>query len=599
MTRWIHSIALAITLAALATGCASVPPLQDDVTRPPVSTMVAVVHEDSWNDDQDIPVHMPPTGAPLEVMLRERPDLAQLENLYRHSLDLLARYLPLPSRDILDVLMRETVAMTAADRDSVTDTYLRSLERRVSLLANVVAEEQLLSQTVAADDSLVALVYDEMRGLSLPDSLIPVTVPERTAIEQDLQILDHAEVQRWVDHFTGPGRGFMQAWLTRKTACDSLIYSRLDAAGLPRELIWLAAIESGFNPRIRSSAGAVGYWQFMAGTARHFKLQCDWWVDERHDLELATTAAAKYLTQLYHMFGDWTLVIAAYNTGEHRIERAIKAAGHDDVRRLRMPEQTRNHVLKFAAALQVGRDPAAYGFEVPTVPDISFDTVPVADATDVALIAECAGVERDAVAALNPGLLRGATPTERSDFRVRVPTGTGERCARELAAVPPEKRLTWRRHTVGRGETLSQIATSYGTHVRDIADLNKIRDVSRIHPGDKLLIPMPGARAPRDPARTVVAVAVEQAPPTTASAAPTNVSTAPTDASTAPNRTGAYTPPAGYERVSYRVKSGDTLFEIARRLGVTLKHIISVNGLRASSVIHPGQRLHAYRPPRH
>ncbi|MBA4378019.1 MAG: hypothetical protein C0395_05105, partial [Gemmatimonas sp.] len=489
-------------------------------------------------------------------------------------------------------LKNETVAMTAADRDSVTDAYLGSLERRVSLLAGIVAEEQqLLNQTVAADDSLVALVYDEMRGLSLPDSLIPVTVPERTAIEQDLQILDHAEVQRWVDHFTGPGRGFMQTWLTRKAACDSLIYSRLDDAGLPRELIWLAAIESGFNPRIRSSAGAVGCWQFMAGTARHFKLQCDWWVDERHDLELATTAAAKYLTQLYRMFGDWSLVIAAYNTGEHRIERAIKAAGHDDVRRLRMPEQTRNHVLKFAAALQVGRDPAAYGFDEPAVPDISFDTVPVTDATDVALIAECAGVERDAVAALNPGLLRGATPPERSDFRVRVPTGTGERCAAELAAVPPEKRLTWRRHTVGRGETLSQIATNYGTRVRDIADLNKIRDVSRIHPGDKLLIPMPGARAPRDPERAVVAAAVKEAPPTVAA-------TTPTTASAAPNRTGAYTPPAGYERVSYRVKSGDTLFEIARRLGVTLKHIISVNGLRASSVIHPGQRLHAYRPPR-
>ncbi len=509
MTRWVRISFLAAALATFTYGCASVPPLQDDVTRPPV--------------------------APANVSVQEE-------------------------------------------------------SRLVSLPASGVSEEQLPNQIVAADDSLVALVYDEMRGLSLPDSLIPVTVGERNAIEQDLQILDHDEVQRWVDHFTGPGRGFMQAWLTRKAACDSLIYSRLDAAGLPRELIWLAAIESGFSPRIRSSAGAVGYWQFMAGTARHFKLQCDWWVDERHDLELATTAAAKYLTQLYHMFGDWTLVIAAYNTGEHRIERAIQAAGHDDVRRLRMPEQTRNHVLKFAAALQVGRDPAAYGFDVPSVPDIAFDTVPVTDATDVALIAECAGVDRDAVAALNPSLLRGATPPERSDFRVRVPAGTGERCAIELAAVPPEKRLTWRRHTVGRGETLSQIAKSYGTRVRDIADLNKIRDVSRIHPGDKLLIPMPGVRAPRDPERTVAIAQTAEAKP----AAPAAAKSAP-----APANVGAYTPPPGYERVSYRVKSGDTLFDIARRLGVTLKHIISVNGLRASSVIHPGQRLHAYRPPRH
>jgi membrane-bound lytic murein transglycosylase D len=453
--------------------------------------------------------------------------------------------------------------------------------------------EQARDRTDMQGDSLNGVVDDEVRGLSLPDSLIPVTAPERNAIEQDLQILDHDQVQRWVDHFTGPGRGFMQTWLTRKAAYDSLIYVRLDEAGLPRELIWLAAIESGFNPRVRSSAGAVGCWQFMAPTARHFKLHCDWWVDERHDIELATSAAATYLTQLYHMFGDWSLVIAAYNTGEGRIGRAIKAAGHDDVRRLRMPEQTRNHVLKFAAALEVGRDPAAYGFEVPTVPDLTFDTVPVEDATDLSLIAECAGVDRDVVAALNPGLLRGATPPERPDFRVRVPTGTGERCARELAAVPPEKRLTWRRHTVGRGETLSHIAAQYGTRVRDIAELNKIRDPSRIHPGDKLLIPMPGARAPRDPERRVAAAAVKETPAAVAATKPTAA-----PAATAQARAGAYTPPAGYERVSYRVKKGDTLYEIARRLGVTLKHIISVNDLRASSIIHPGQRLHAYRPPR-
>ncbi|MBK9303296.1 MAG: LysM peptidoglycan-binding domain-containing protein [bacterium] len=506
MTRWITLLALVAGFAALLSGCASAPPLQDDFDPRPTPVRIAAFEQADHPDRRDLPEHRPPAGATLETM-------------------------------------------------------------------------------IAANDSPVALIDDEMPGLSLPDSLVPVTAPERTAIEQDLQILDTAQVQRWVDHFTGAGRGFMQTWLTRKAACDSLIYSRLDAAGLPRELIWLAAIESGFNPRARSSAGAVGCWQFMAGTARHFKLQCDWWVDERHDLELATSAAATYLSQLYRMFGDWTLVIAAYNTGEHRIERAIQAAGHDDVRRLRMPDQTRNHVLKFAAALQIGRDPAAYGFEVPDAPDLTFDTVPVQDATDVSLIAECAGVDRDAVAALNPGLLRGATPPERSDFRVRVPRGTGERCERELAAVPPEKRLTWRRHTVGRGETLSQIATHYGTRVRDIADLNKIRDVSRIHPGDRLLIPMPGARAPRDPDRTVA-----KATPAPAPASP------PPAVAAATAKSGGYTPPDGYERVSYRVKSGDTLFEIARRLGVTLKHIISVNGLRASSVIHPGQRLHAYRP---
>ena len=142
-----------------------------------------------------------------------------------------------------------------------------------------------------------------------------------------------------------------------------------------------------------------------------------------------------------------------------------------------MPWQTRNHVMKFAAAARIGADPQKYGFDPP--PDASslaYDVVPVTDATEVGLIAECADVSRDEVAALNPALLRGATPPGRTDYPVRVPSGSGKLCARKLRDIPAEKRLTWRRHTVERGETLSQIAGNYGTSVADIARLNKIRD---------------------------------------------------------------------------------------------------------------------------
>ena len=229
----------------------------------------------------DTSTTLPPGGRQMEALLRDRPDLAQLEGLYRQALGLLAASRPLPARDVLFILKGETVATVPADNDSLSHDYLRSLDRRVSLLAGVVAEEQLLNRAVAADDSLVAAVYDEMRGLSLPDSLIPVTGSERRAIDTDLVSLDHELVDKWLDYFTGPGRGQMQAWLDRKAAVDSLVDACLDEAGLPRDLVWLCAIESGFNPRARSGAGAVGPWQFMAGTARHFGLRCDWWVDER------------------------------------------------------------------------------------------------------------------------------------------------------------------------------------------------------------------------------------------------------------------------------------------------------------------------------
>jgi membrane-bound lytic murein transglycosylase D len=147
---------------------------------------------------------------------------------------------------------------------------------------------------------------------------------------------------------------------------------------------------------------------------------------------------------------------------------------------------------------------------------------------------------------------------------VRVPAGTGERARRELAKVPADKRLTWRRHRVERGETLGHIARMYGTSVTDVARLNNLGDVHLIRPGDQLLIPMPAELASKARSR-----ADEQ---------------------------GHYVPPHGYVRVSYKVKSGDTLGGIARKLGVSLAHLRKVNNIHRTSMIHPGQRLYAYRP---
>ena len=521
------------------------------------------------------PVIAPPDTAQLppapdeetdRQLLAERPDLSALDHLWRQALAALAAERADVARDILFTLDGEAQATLPSDRDSVAAAWLASLRRRVSLLAAVTAEEAALRDGAAGDDSLLAAAYDAMRGLDLPDSLIPVSGPARRSIETDLLAVDNAPVRRWLEYFQGPGRRQMATWLERETALDSLVGGILDDAGLPRELIWLAGIESGFNPHAVSSAGAVGMWQFMAGTARHFHLRCDWWVDERRDPEQATRAAAVYLSQLYHRFRDWALVLAAYNTGERRVERAVRLAGHDDFWRLALPWQTRNHVPKFIAAARIAADPARYGFTVKPRPNLAYDDVAVTDATGLDVIARCAGVDRDAVVRLNPALLREATPPGRHDTTVHVPAGTGRTCAARLRRIPLAERLTWRRHTVRRGETLGRIARRYGTTVRDIARVNRIRDVRLIHPGDRLLIPMPAQLAQRAARRT--------------------------------RERGYYVPPEGYQRVRYKVRRGDTLSGIARRLGVTVRHLRRVNNLHHTSLIRPGQVLYAYRPPR-
>lgn len=558
-------------LFALWAGCASAPergPTLTDGSAAPTPESVAV---DSLAVD-DIPaevsISLPEDGdaRSLRRVLEERPDLAQLDRTYRQALELLSRAQYEAAEDLLFVLKGETVTTVPADRDSLAHAFLGSLDRRVGLLGGVLAEDRALSVAVTADDSLLAAAYGNLRGLSFPDSLIPVSGERRREIHRDLLLVQNEAVDKWIAYFTGDGRTSLQTWLDRKARVDSLIYRQLDEAGLPRELIYLAAIESGFNPRARSDALAVGTWQFMASTARHYHLRCDWWVDERRDPEMSTRAAVTYLTQLYHHFQDWALVLAAYNTGEHRVDRAIRLAGHDDFWRLHLPWQTRNHIPKFIAAARICEDPLAYGFEPTVAEKLGYDVIDVTDATDLNLIARCADVEPTEIVALNPALLREATPPGRIDYPVRVPLGTGARALRALGAVPLSERLTWRRHVVERGQTLGAIARRYGTTVRDIARLNEIRDAALIHPGDRLLIPMPAELAERARLREA--------------------------------ESGHYVPPAGYERVNYKVRRGDTLSGIARKLGVTLRHLRRVNNMQGNALIRPGDRIYAYRPPK-
>ncbi len=561
-----------IVMLLIMMGCSRIHRTESpDGAMLPVATLpTAVVAADTVVADiEPLPlVSIPPESveSTLASVLHDRPDLEELDHLYRQALELLARRQFEPAEDVLYLLRDEAVATVPADHDSIAAAYLSSLERRVSLLAGVVAEERVLDMAVVADDSLLGAAYAGVRGLAFPDSLIPVSGAARRAIETDLLAVDNEAVQRWIDYFSGDGKRHFEIWLSRKSEVDSLVYAELDAAGLPRELIYLAAIESGFNPRARSGANAVGPWQFMAGTARHFKLRCDWWVDERQDMLLATQAAAKYLSQLYNHFGDWALVLAAYNAGEGRVDRAMTRSAHDNFWELHLPPQTRNHIPKFIAVARLGENPDAYGLTVESRPDMGFDIVDVTDATDLDLIARCAGVPAEEVHALNTGLIRGATPPGKTDYPVKVPRGTGQICLQKLLRIPLEERLTWRRHTVQNGETLGAIAGLYGTSVQDVARLNKIIDVKLIHPGDKLLIPMPGSLAERVAGRAKEA--------------------------------GYYVPPTGHERVAYNVKTGDTLSGIARKLGVTLAHLRRVNNMHGSSFIKPGQRLFAYRPPR-
>lgn len=380
-----------------------------------------------------------------------------------------------------------------------------------------------------------------------PTVLAVTDTRESASPGREIAVTENARVRKWLRYFQGNGRAEMTRWLARRSRYRRLIEGILVEEGLPSDLLYLAMIESGLNPRAYSSAHASGMWQFIPSRARMYELRVDWWVDERRDPEKATRAACAYLKDLEQMFGSWPLAMAAYNSGEGRVGRARKRQPScRDFWCLDLPRETENFVPKFMAALVIGSDPEAYGFsEYDTEPPLRYDSLELTQTTDIDVIAQAAGTTSAQIRALNPALRRSCTPSGDEPFTVHVPFGSGPRCLAELLSLPSDQRLAWGRHRVSKGETLSEIAAAHGTTVRAVAEVNKIRNTNRITAGDYLLIP--GAAR-------------------------------------------AGTAGAG-DGMTYVVRPGDTVSSIAQRHGKNTNDILRWNGLGWDSKIYPGDKI--------
>ena len=258
----------------------------------------------------------------------------------------------------------------------------------------------------------------------------------------DVPITYNREVQKWVKYFQGRGRTWFKTWLERSNRHKALIHGKLSEAGLPKDLIYLAMIESGFSFRAVSHASAVGPWQFIAPTAKQYGLEINHWKDERRDFNKSTDAAIKYLKRLYKEFGNWYLVGAAYNTGEGRVRRQIKRYKTNSFwvlsRKRAFVEETKNYIPKFIAALLIAKAPHLYGFdnlnphyEVPT------DQVLVPPGTDLKEIARHLKVTLRAMKEMNPELLHARIPNNVSPQVIRVPKGAANKVSQFTAQMYP------------------------------------------------------------------------------------------------------------------------------------------------------------------
>ncbi len=372
---------------------------------------------------------------------------------------------------------------------------------------------------------------------------------ELKAVRSDLPLVSNDYVDGVLTYLQNHGRGYVTTALKRMGLYQAMISETLQKEGIPQDLIYLAALESAFNPYALSHEGAKGIWQFMTGTGMLYGLKKDRWVDERQDPVKSTQAAARHLKELYQEFGDWSLAMAAYDSGPLTVQAAIARTGYADywdLRRLHaLPSETEDYVPIFMATVMIAKDPKAYGFDMQPDPPLAADQVVLNAPTDLRLVAQLIDRPVEDLTRLNPSLLRWTTPPNNPEFTLNLPPGTKELFEQRIAAIPENKRIWWRAYKVEEGETLASIAKKLHVSPVSLREANKLDNESEVEQGTHLVVPMsPGS-----------------------------------EASLARVREGG-----PHYAVKYRVRPGDTLEFIADRYDVTPYQIRRWNNLKTSQL---------------
>ena len=305
-------------------------------------------------------------------------------------------------------------------------------------------------------------------------------------------------VDEWIKYWKGAARPWFPEFLHRMGTFQEMVDSVLASRELPESLRYLPLIESGYNPRARSHASAVGMWQFMPGTAREHGMTVEAFVDERRNPFKSTEAAAEYLSSLHRRFDSWFLALAAYNGGPNRAQRILRenakiAQPSDSLfwsLRQHWPRETREFVPKLVGAIVVAQNLEEYGYELPKPgPPFRFTDVDVPEATTLDVLARVAETEESEIRRLNPELFRGFTPPGQV-YKLRVPEGKEEIFTLNYAAIPEGERMTVVEHAVGQGETLSHISLEYGISVRDLQAANPGVRPRYLSVGMRLTVPI-------------------------------------------------------------------------------------------------------------
>ena len=388
-------------------------------------------------------------------------------------------------------------------------------------------------------------------------NLVAKAKEELTTTKSDIPLVINDYVATYINFFANSQRGHntLKHSLERSGKYKAMIQRVMAEEGVPKDLIYLAIAESGFQPRaVNAGSGAGGMWQFMPND-KYYGLAKNAYVDERFDPEKSTRASARYMKFIYNQLGDWYLAMAGYNWGTGRVQQAVQKTGYADFwelyKRNNLPEQTKNYVPEIIAAIIIAKNPHQYGFDDLTFDaPITYDTVPINYSVDLRLAADIVDADPQELAALNPSLMRMTTPPPGllpGPFDLHLPFGTATLFQQRIAEIPEDRRTTWRYHRVTPDDSLASLARSYRVSIEQLATANQLHTDDSLDNVDALVIPVAPVSAP-----------------------------------------------ASHIEV-YRARRGDSFVTIADRFGVSLEDLHRWNHSTGTSIV-AGQRVRVAEP---
>lgn len=463
-------------------------------------------------------------------------------------------------------------------------------------------------------------VVDELEKIDL----IPIQVDPalKDAVEADIlnskydiPIVVNESVLKSLNFWLIHARKYFVDGLIRSGRYQPMIEGIFREESVPLDLMYLAQVESLFETNAVSRALAKGIWQFSRGTAIRYGLKVNRYVDERADPEKSTRAAARYLNDLYAMFNDWTLALAAYNWGEGSVQQLVDRSGVTDFWRLaslkrRMPQETKNHVPMVMASIILARNPEKYGLPLELEPPLSYDRVTISKRVNLKAVAKVLDVSVGVLKKLNPALKTSYTPPDDPNFELKVPAGMGADFAEKLAALSvadlradPEYNG---RYKVKPGDTLTSIAARYGVSVEELQTANGLSSPKSLRAESLLRVPAagPATRSTAQPAdfnnrhqvkagETLTAIAQQYGVSVAALQKANNIQSGELlhagswlkvpSASSAPGPS-----PRTSEARRHQVKSGETLISIAARYGVSVAALQKANGIQSPRSLRVG-----------